>query len=123
MFPPSIPLVLLLVAAVMVLGSVLVARASSRVRALAFWLARLVMGAGIATGLLACSPAERCAAARGASIAAAVLEQVAERACDGPIVGGTSGGETDAADDATPEERAAAIDALEAAAAELRAGE
>lgn len=116
----ALPLLLLLCSAVMVLGAFLVAHAAPSVRRVAFFIARLVMGAGIATGLVACSPAERCAAARGASVAAAVLAEVAERACDGPIVG-SSGGESAAVpDDMTAEEHRAALDALEAAAAELR---
>lgn len=115
-------LVLLLVAFVMVVCVPLVRLARGWVRSIALTFARAMVGASIACSVLVgCTPAERCAAARGASIAAKVLDEVAARACEnGGLLVGSSGGELEAIEDTTEAERAEALEALEAAAAELR---
>lgn len=115
-------LLLLLVALVMIVCVPIVRAARGWVRSVAFYFARAMLVASVSCSVLVgCTPAERCAAARGASIAAKVLEEVAARACEnGGLLVGSSGGELEAIEDTTEAERAEALEALEAAAAELR---
>lgn len=66
-----------------------------------------------------CTPAERCAAARGASLACSFVNLAAEEVCEGSaVMGGTAGGE---GPPLTADERAAALESLDAARAAVLA--
>lgn len=80
----------------------------------------MVLLVGLAALAVGCTPAERCAAARGASLACTFVNVAADEVCEGASMGGaaTAGGEGPAL---SPDERAAALESLDAARAAVLA--
>lgn len=79
----------------------------------------MVLAFLVSVAAMGCTPAERCAAARGASLACTFVNVAADEVCEGAaVMGGTAGGE---GPPLTADERAAALESLDAARAAVLA--